>query len=192
MTGRDNLHIVKSAYDEYMDLFDKYSQAFHLHHDALIEADEKYREGKIFDEKETAYVGFKPQMIGWSGKMEQELQDQLDNRSNKSHVSSKTHKSGSSIRSERLKHKAKIAELTVKKQMVEQARQLAEDQAMIKVKLEKEHTITKALIKAKQEQEQASIQAKLKAEEDTFKLDMEISMARAREGVYMEEEGIIL
>ena len=126
ITGSENLHLVKSDFEEYMELFDKYKN--HLRYSTRRRRQRMLRQK--LDEKETAFIGFKTQVLAWIRQMEHELQDQFDRKSMKSHSnchdSSRSHMTGISMKSAWLNDKAKITELMVQNQMLEEARQLAE------------------------------------------------------------------
>ena len=63
---------MKSYLEEYRELFDKYQESFKVYYDALVEEEDKECEGKKYDEKETAFIRFKTQVLAWIRQMEHE------------------------------------------------------------------------------------------------------------------------
>ena len=159
MTNYDNLHLVKTGFDEYNELYKCYQQAHVELFDNTENVDDQERDHKRFCDNEKNIAKFQDVVRGWIAQTEHFLQENIERlsvtrsrRSSRSSHSSSSHSSSS--HSARAREKAKLAALLVEKEQ-----------------------------RTLQTQLQMKKQA-LQAEEDELQLDLEIAKSRAREHVY--------
>ena len=96
MASVDTLHLVKSDFEEYMDLYDKYREAYEAYVDVLKDEKDKDNAHTSHEEKDTAFIGFRHQVHEWIKSAEEKIQRQLDRRSVRAHSTHRSRHSGQS------------------------------------------------------------------------------------------------
>ena len=167
----DNLHLVKSGLEE----LDQLSSCYYncdQHYQELLEGTEESdvleANAKRYDDHQMVIMAFRSQTQNWIQDNEVHLQDDLDNKSQRSYRSCsqksgsyRSDRSGSSF--SRVHAKAKVAGLLAKKDVLKNKEALLRDMCEIKAK-----------------------QDMLSAKEAMLSLDADIEEAKARERVFEE------
>ena len=131
----DNLHLVKSGLEEFDQLSSRYYSC-HQHYLELLEgteeSDVQEANAKRYDEHQLVIMAFRSQTQNWIQDNEVHLQDDLDNKSQRSRRSCsqksgsyRSDRSGSS--SSRVHAKAKVAGLLAKKDVLKNKEALLRD-----------------------------------------------------------------
>ncbi len=161
MSDSDNIGEVKEKYKRFKELYSNYSDSFNALLQLLNE-NEKEEEIIRFKARITPVMDLKTELLEWMAAAENQIYDQLENKSlrAKSRTSARSSsRSKASTTSSRLREKAKLAELLIEKEM------LAQQQAM----------------QAQQAQRQEML-----AKEKQMELNIEIAKMKARTEVYEE------
>ena len=139
MVNSENLHFVKSELESYNDLVLHYHDCYGNFFEELS-ADEQEKESQRHNTKSMTILGFQTHVNEWIKQTEQVLLDELDTKSDKSHVSVKSKafsdRSLRSNRSSQVRERARLAELLVQKSMLEKAQKLKAEQEQLELETE--------------------------------------------------------
>ena len=141
LTYIENLHLVKSGFEEFNQLCLTYHDSFTDHYDVLSAENEKEHENKRHEEKELSIIGFQTQINGWIAQAERQMEDQFSMRSEKTHSSRRSKGSRSSkgsvssSKSALVREKAKLAELLAQQSLLKRKQQLREEQEMLDIEI---------------------------------------------------------
>ncbi|XP_068204676.1 uncharacterized protein [Palaemon carinicauda] len=171
MDNCDNLHLVKSEMIIFCKLRDEYDECFQQYEKHLTDSSERNTVNKRYSENTVSIDRFITEMNNWVKESELQLTADLDRKSLCSSSTSRTKSSRTSVRSARLKEKARLAELMAQHAMREKAKVMEEQELRLKQEREEQEFI----LRKKQEQ---------------LELETKIAMSQARERVYAEADNI--
>ena len=158
MTDRNNVDVVKTEVVQ----LDRLSQQFHdvhnLYLDALISPEEKENASRHFIGKENDIFEYRKEVVNWILECEAKISDQLDglsqvDKQSRRSRSSRTSHSSISVQSARMKEKAKVAELTAERSMLNEKLKLqaAEEQLQLDLQIAKTQAKEQAFAELEEE-----------------------------------------
>ena len=158
MTDRNNVDVVKTEVVQLDRLSQQFHDAHNLYLDALISPEEKENASRHFVGKENDIFEYRKEVVNWILVCEAKINDQLDGlsqvdkqswRSRSSHTS----RSSISVQSARMKEKAKVAELTAERSILNEKLKLqaAEEQLQFDLQIAKAQAREQAFAELEEE-----------------------------------------
>ncbi|XP_068247998.1 uncharacterized protein [Palaemon carinicauda] len=158
MSNPDNLHLVKMCLEEYNEAFDKYTKNFNCVMDNILDELEQDQELSRYETKEISILQFRNHTGEWIAINEKRLEEDLESllsRSGSERSSKRPSSlpSGKSATSEKVRAKARLAELLAEKELVTKKKEQEAKTEEILLDIEIAKTPAKARVSAETEKD---------------------------------------